>query len=414
MTGSITWHPFTIRFVTPAFLGQDPGHVDGHSSAFPFPVASLRGALRYWLRALVGAHVGNNLEALRRVEEKVYGAAAGGDSGTPSRVLLRCRQPVRRANTTDNSWLGSPVSEDDISQIGYLLGPGIWNSKRPRAEHRAVAPDTRVQFAVRTAGETSAALFLASLWALRTFGGLGARVRRGFGTFQLVDVPQLGIDTPWLGRDNPEDLTAVLAMVREHVTRLTGVVEPDGARPSYPRFDTTGKSHKTRSVLLRRGRNSDTGPPATDAGSALAACGRLWQAHRAELSREDSIYSQIVKPFLDGGDPSSDEFTLGTYGLPVVYYDRVTRRSATVEPVVDGKSARRASPVWLRVRPGRAAWQLHTLVFLAEWLPTEARLRIKDRRRSRPVASPSADTVDEELGYWLDAVTAPISDAPSG
>ncbi|HEX2419110.1 MAG TPA: type III-B CRISPR module RAMP protein Cmr1, partial [Micromonosporaceae bacterium] len=109
MTRPITWHPFTIRFVTPTFLGQDPGHVNDHSSPFPFPVASLRGALRYWLRALVGAHVGNNLKALRQVEREVYGAAEG-DSGTPSRVLLRCRHPVPRATTTDGSWLGSPVS----------------------------------------------------------------------------------------------------------------------------------------------------------------------------------------------------------------------------------------------------------------------------------------------------------------
>jgi CRISPR-associated protein Cmr1 len=408
MTRPITWRPFTIRFVTPAFLGQDPEgpmRVDGGSPSFPFPVASLRGTLRYWLRALVGAHVGNNLEALRQIEQAVYGAAAG-DSGTPSRVLLRCRRAVRRANTTDNSWLGSPVSEDDISQIGYLLGPGIWNSKRPRAEHRAVAPDTRVQFAVRTAGETPAALFLASLWALRTFGGLGARVRRGFGTFQLVDVPELGIDAPWLGRDDPEDLTAVLAMVRDHITGIVDDVRPGDARPSYPRFDTAGNWHETRSDWL----------PGAAAGTALAACGQRWQTHRADLSREDSVYSQVVRSFLDTGRVEG-QFSLGAYGLPVPFSDRNPdgngRRSAIIEPRLGGQAVRRASPVWLRVRPEGAAWQLRTLVFFAEWLPQTASLRIRDttkatvkgHRRKPPRSLNLLDdtTVDSALESWLDA-----------
>ncbi|HEX2417994.1 MAG TPA: hypothetical protein VHJ83_07710, partial [Micromonosporaceae bacterium] len=226
--------------------------------------------------------------------------------------------------------------------------------------------------------------------------------RRGFGSFQLVNVPELGVDAPWLSRDDPEDLTAVLAMVGEHVTKLAGDVRPGDTRPSYPCFGTAGNWHKIRSGWLFKD-TSDGGGPATDAASALAACGRLWQRHRNDSSRKGKIYSQIVKRFLDRGGPTQNEFTPGAYGLPVVYYDRETRRSAAVEPVLDGKSARRASPVWLRVRPERAAWQLRSLVFFAEWLPVAADLRIKGNGPPRLVTRPSANTVDRELRSWLDA-----------
>ena len=82
-----------------------------------------------------------------------------------------------------------------------------------------------------------------------------------------------------------------------------------------------------------------------------------------------------------------------------------------VDVLIDGKPARRASPLWLRVRHDGSAWRLRSLVFYGEWLPPapRAQLRITSGRRSAAINHPTEAQIRAELDRWFD----PAIEVPS-
>ncbi|HLH83679.1 MAG TPA: RAMP superfamily CRISPR-associated protein [Trebonia sp.] len=406
------WHTLTLSAVTPAFLGRyaepgdkgDKGDKDGKGGKgyeIPFPVPSLRGALGYWLRALAGAHVGDNLASLGSVESAVFGSARSGGSVGMSTIWIRGREPVG-------------VGRYKPSQpVAYLMGPGFRDDQTaPAARH--LKAGTTIRLDVRnTGGTVHADLFLCALWALRTFGGIGARARRGFGTISVDDrplqIPRERFDASWLYRNAADDLQDVLSCVGDCLGQL-GIPGSDdtAAQPGYPRFDLD------RAWYLLGPDIEIPGAQGHDA--ALAWTGERLREFRLDGGecRNTAGWREIVQPYLDGGTFSA-EFRAGALGLPVVYTQKATRpgthdRSATVEPVVDGQPSRRASPLWLRVHRTGRTWWLRSLAFNAEFLPEGGNgLRVKatkgPEREVKPVTPPSPEVIRCELERWFSYVS---------
>ncbi len=83
------WTTLTLQVTTPLFNGgADIGPSDGTG----IRVSSIRGAMRWWFRALAGAVTGPDLALLSQLERKVFGGAAAGDDGRSSPVRLRIPQ----------------------------------------------------------------------------------------------------------------------------------------------------------------------------------------------------------------------------------------------------------------------------------------------------------------------------------
>jgi CRISPR/Cas system CMR-associated protein Cmr1 (group 7 of RAMP superfamily) len=398
------WYNLTITAVTPMFLGkftsENPKEQKGQ---IPFPVPSLRGVLAYWLRALAGAHVGDDLQRLARVEEAVFGGARTGDSGGPSTIWLRGRRPIGVKQFT-------PRSESNRYRIAYLMGPGLYGVM-PAA--RCVEAGGEIQLDVRNTGSAvHGDLFLSALWALSTFGGIGARARRGFGTISvhghLLRLPSERFDMQWLKHNSADDLADVLSCVGESIRELGIPVGTNGnSQPGYPRFDLSEDWH-----LLA----PDTAiPEAGNAESALAWTSERLREFRLDGDENTAGWRDIVRPYLNG-QSFSKEFRAGALGLPVVYTEKATQpgtngRSASVEPVVGGQPSRRASPLWLRVHGRGASWWLRSLAFNAVWLPDDGTsLRIKVNsgvtRAPRQVTPPSPDTIRHELENWFSYIAA--------
>jgi CRISPR-associated protein Cmr1 len=399
---STSWHPLTLTAETPMFLGRfDKVGVTGDQIAFPVP--SLRGALAYWLRTLAGAHVGDNLASLAQAESAVFGGARTRNAGGPSTIWIRGRL------VGVNRYPGTSTN------VAYLMGPGLRDTKAPAARH--LRPGATISLAVRnTGGPAHADLFLSALWALRTFGGIGARARRGFGTvsvnIQQLKLPCDRFQQDWLYRNSADDLPDVLACVADTLTEL-GIPRTvgDSVQPRYPRFDLPGEWYLLEPDIVI--------PDAQSNEAALAWLGEHLRTFR--LDGDDYVntagYREIVRPYLNG-TAFSAPYRAGALGLPVVYTEKATQpgtegRSATVEPVVDGQSARRASPLWLRVHQRGRAWRLRSLVFNAEWLPDTANLQVKANPGTighpQPVQPPSADLILSELKRWFAFVSAETS-----
>lgn len=148
---------FKLKTVSPLFLhGSEPRGTP------EFRAPSIRGQLRYWLRALVGA-TDTDLNALWTAESSVFGSTGGG-----STVAVQVR-PVT-------------VSNESIEKSPLMPHRG---NDRPSNEE-AIQPDTtlRVIFVTRP-GVAMPPRFLDALSTWLLLGGVGKRSRRMFGGFAI-------------------------------------------------------------------------------------------------------------------------------------------------------------------------------------------------------------------------------------
>ena len=206
------WITLTLQVTTPLFNGSaDPDDTGGFRAENEpgVRVASIRGAMRFWFRALAGTLAGPDVRLLSSLERRVFGGIAdqrsGGEAATASPLILRLPDPPKPSR--DASFLERPEG----TWISYLLGLGLMRPGQGGASllRSCVAPggkpfelkigfrhDRRATADVQQAIE---ALALASLWLTCAYGGLGARVRRGFGGVRIVaasgDLP-----SPWTPR----------------------------------------------------------------------------------------------------------------------------------------------------------------------------------------------------------------------
>ncbi|MFN0162411.1 MAG: RAMP superfamily CRISPR-associated protein [Burkholderiales bacterium] len=229
-----------LRIVTPMFLGGSSGQV-----AVPLNEKSLKGALRFWWRAVHWprfrlAQTGIDaeakaLEALRREELRLLGAAATDDTTQPSgqgtvhlrvesgqTTLLRPNLVKAQGEDVAHAALQDAVYEGEgtfqhafPTRPGhvYLLGLGLAQYYRPPGGvgqnwvvRPAIAPtECEVSlFGKRGVAAEDLKSVLQGLWAMGMLGGLGSRSRRGFGSFSIHEVKTgAGIDSSSFSTFNP-------------------------------------------------------------------------------------------------------------------------------------------------------------------------------------------------------------------
>jgi len=164
----------TLETVTPLFLG-------GADQLPELRASSVRGALRFWLRAALGSVVGKNgLAQLREMEASVFGQT---EVGSP--IVVRFRGTL---NTAHNFAL-------DIDARGRQLRTGhnyFYYSTRLGANRRVPFQPTKqdlvLTLATRAGTDTatnSLKRAMVSAWLMTQLGGLGSRARRCGGSLQV-------------------------------------------------------------------------------------------------------------------------------------------------------------------------------------------------------------------------------------
>src|SRR5689334_2157276 len=124
----MAWTTLTLTVITPLFSGDDPSKSTADS---PIRVPSIRGALRFWFRALAAGHGVTNLSELWDQERAVFGSTK-----IPAPIALRIsKQPEAAGKGSKPRWAGYPPptrgQQRDQAFRGaqYLLGQGLWNYK---------------------------------------------------------------------------------------------------------------------------------------------------------------------------------------------------------------------------------------------------------------------------------------------
>jgi CRISPR-associated protein Cmr1 len=429
----MTWTTLTMRVTTPLFNGgADAGaaapDLDG------VRVASIRGAMRFWFRALAGALTGPDLRLLGALERRVFGGigdeAAGGASASP--LLLRIPDPPQATRA-----FSFPQGQDG-TWLGYLLGLGLMRPDRggPQLLRPCVPPDTTFELKVGFRHDRRAsvqerdaveALAFASLWLACTYGGFGARTRRGFGGLRITQAPAelpgtwprgwvrtLGLDFyrharwpwPWppaVFGALERHLPALIAAENGTVRPLDGWDEP----PPYP-------------VLSREYSPAALAPRTFGSWQEALAYGgrqlRLFRANRPadEADRRRARVRTAEWDDVVNGDHA--EFPLGALVLPVGYQDKLTKRKFTVNAARPGnpdpEELRRASPLWLRPVGSGRSWGLLTFAFQARFLPEpdDARVYLLPDRQAalagwhRDELDVDQEDVTSLTSQWLAAI----------
>lgn len=393
----MAWTRLTLQVTTPLFNGgADPADEGGFRAADEagLRVASIRGAMRFWFRALAGAFTGKDLALLAAMERRVFGgiSARGGDeAAVPSPLVLRLPSPPRPAYDLEPEFLRGRSGKG----IAYLLGLGLMEikDKKLRLTRFCILPDpgqeqtfellVRFQHDRRATDEVRhavEALGYASLWLACMYGGFGARTRRGFGGVRIVSGSG-DFSDPW----NPRSIRTYGAEFHEkpqwvwphahirhlvpHLRELAGAERKELAEPDHwtvpPPFPVLSQRFAPATLALH------------EAGTweeTLGFAGRQLRLFRANrpYDREDRRSGRVNTEEWDEviqGD--SIDFPLGVVGLPVVFHDKKKDYSITVNSVdaENDDQLRRASPLWLRPVSTGNKWRLLTFAFHGRFLP---------------------------------------------
>lgn len=205
LPGPITWRTdlergvehrtVQLKVITPLFGGgvhipADTPHIKVPDHVSPIRGSSIRGQLRFWWRAAHGCQL--SLTKMREAEARIWGEAADQDKGTgPGRVALQIiGQPTVRPVHGVQEQGGDKVPLG--RQYGaFPLRPGdkVQGAKTPGKLHQL---DGAVQLRLVLRGlspeETAGVDHALAAWL--AFGGLGGRVRRGFGAVHRDGQPQ--------------------------------------------------------------------------------------------------------------------------------------------------------------------------------------------------------------------------------
>ena len=347
-----------LETVTPIFVGG------ANQRVAEIRVPSIRGALRFWFRALAGGTVGDaDRQPLRELEAGVFG-----DTSRASSLVIRTRSVGR--------------SEPFISVlqgVNYLF----FSLKMQKRECLPVGLQFPLTMAARptprNAGKTSSpdramTLGLCSLWLLANLGGLGARSRRGAGSLRIVRVDgEVPNGVPRLtkvsgsAKELQESLSAGLTEVRRAISTLA-----EGGSPVAPGIPSQFSIlHPAVCHMYVLDRTWPTWEQALD---------EVGRAYRAFRTRREPDYGE-VKALLRDRRRSIETVERAAFGLPLQFSYRSLRGARAT---VGGREHdRRASPLLFKVHRLAAGEYAVLLVFFRAALLAEGE-RLQIRTRGHP------------------------------
>lgn len=321
---------YDIQAITPIFGGgTEAGVNDPVTLVRP---SSIRGHLRFWWRATRGANYANIAE-LRKREGEIWGTA-----DNPSQVIVEVS--IKSPGTSypcAHIPEGKNSAEFKENHPGYALFPFQGNKKdgTPIAECTS-----KVSFELKLIYPKSFSADVdAAVWAWSSFGGIGARTRRGCGALYCHELSATDASSisSWYG-NHLKSFGITLPNIRQWPILPESLLVKSSSNAMQAWNDVMSLMQ-----TFRQGQNVGRNP-----GTAPKRPGRSrWpepETIRNETSQREPKHSRMA------GIPN-DSFPRAELGLPIVFHfkDHNDPKDTEIFPIVNGQEVTRmASPIILR------------------------------------------------------------------
>lgn len=257
---SMTQQRLTLRFITPAFLGD--ADQTGQWRTPPF-----KAQLRHWWRFLKAGQFSLDADRLRQAEGRIFGSAADASNSQQSQVRIRLNH-WQQGTLQDAPQLGQTTlqgkNKTQSLSAALYAGYGPVSQSGKLANPPAIAANAEAELRLAWPAHLDADL-TQTLALMHRYGTVGGRSRNGWGSYALVGdlpTPQLplgdwrdGMKHDWphtLGQDESgplswqsrpqacwEDALGLLAQMRADLNRavtLRPALSHPVAKQSLPRW----------------------------------------------------------------------------------------------------------------------------------------------------------------------------------
>lgn len=340
-------YTYQCKLVTPLYGGGvNPGEVD---ISMPIRSTAIRGQLRFWWRLLNRKRFADSNE-MYIAERMIWGGLGDANNLTASHVVLRVKaytrakvEPAAKYKTNNDGRLNTTPEWENWAGSGYVLFPaqGKTNQGRVEIQPKKLLPSgyrwiLELNLSRLNNEQKDSVTESIQWWA--TFGGVGARTRRGVGAIEvseLLDGKPILIDSVTVEKVKSHQLNLYLS---PHPA-TKDVIEAWNNSEKLLR-DYRQKSGIGRNEGRERGRPGRSRWPEPDA-----------------IRRLSGNNSSLHKP----EHPAENVFPRAAFGLPIIFHfkDQGDPRDTTLNP--QGKE-RMASPLILRPYHTKDGWKSALLV----------------------------------------------------
>lgn len=365
----------TYRAVTPMFLGG----ADNESAEFRLP--SFKGALRFWWRALAWRRLGGDLERIHREEARLFGSAASTGDADVGQAKFLLTADHDEPETIDKGIVlktqgrrGSTLG-DGARYFGYGVMETYSSSDQEAGELTRACIEPGFEFTVRLRlrpglEDAQREQLERALEALGLFGGLGSKVRKGWGSIQLVDL-------------NGERSTTTFDDFKSTFWDATSAITDEalGELPEYTAF-----SDKASTWLI-------LGPPGMEPVELLDQVGRemIWYRSNGRIPNHSNQREVMGEPVEEENRPfwadhdlmarvaqqnrrADDHPARVAFGLPHNYFFSSSYDNANIE---GSEHRRRSSPLFIHVHEMENGRPAVSVAFLpARFLPEGERIDV--------------------------------------
>lgn len=161
---------------------------------------SIRGQLRFWWRAMRGT---GPIVEMKKREDEIFGS--GGQKAVQSKILISVKvlssgSQVSAFQNDQKTQSGPRRPKTETARevheyAAFPLSPDKDERNDPNWKSALVSTDVEFHLKICYPKELEAEI-QAALWAWETFGGVGARTRRGFGAIALTQIDGKPINAP--------------------------------------------------------------------------------------------------------------------------------------------------------------------------------------------------------------------------
>jgi len=341
---------FSVKTITPTLMGGGFSQNDG------IRPSEIKGIMRYWFRAIAGSVIGDDLEALKDLESKVFGSQ---DRKSPFRIVVEGVKDEYFEN-----WERLPK---EIAYLGFVI-----NMNRERLNNIVREGSVfNVKFLFKNSiKEETIKLVAYSFYLATALGGFGLRARRGFGSWQIEDVNfgDLNIDvSEGLNNYAKENIETVI----KKATETIGNKQNDG-KLKFTNFI----NYKLEQIIINE----------SNWKKLLSDLGAYYRYFRvnplANSLGKDDFRPKHTKDYDEILDRSKREKELFNpiFGLNIIYKNKIS-----VNLVSNGETLRRASPMFISIKEIEDKLAINLFVSVSQYFKEEEQsVKVKFNNKEFP------------------------------